>query len=108
MSETDLVRAIVIYLRVQGIFCWRQNTGAARYGGSKGKKPRFVRYGEPGISDVLGMMKDGRFLAIEVKLPGNEEPSDNQKEFMAKVRASKGITFVATCIEDVRDKLELV
>lgn len=107
MSETDLVRAIVKYLRVQGFYCWRQNTGAVRFQRGGGKKAGFVRFGEPGISDILGVTLEGKFLAIEVKLPGNR-PTPNQQEFLSKIKAFGGVAFVATCIEDVRDKLELV
>jgi hypothetical protein len=50
-------------------WCERQNSGVARIGG------RFVRFGWPGCSDVLGQLKDGRLLAVECKRPrGNCKP----------------------------------
>ena len=44
-------------------WCERQNTGAVKVDG------RFIRYGWRGCSDLLGMLKDGRLLAVEVKAP---------------------------------------
>ncbi len=42
----------------------RQNTGATKVG------ERFIRFGWRGCSDLIGMLKDGRLLAVEVKAPG--------------------------------------
>lgn len=42
-------------------WCERQNTGAAKVGN------RFIRFGWPGCPDVLGQLKDGRLLGVEVK-----------------------------------------
>ncbi|MFZ4538620.1 hypothetical protein [Propionivibrio sp.] len=42
-------------------FIERQNTGAAKVGKS------FIKFGWRGCSDLIGMMKDGRWLAVEVK-----------------------------------------
>lgn len=41
-------------------WCERINSGAARIGS------RFVRFGWSGCPDVLGQMKDGRLLGVEV------------------------------------------
>ena len=42
-------------------WCERMNSGAARMGS------RFVRFGFKGCPDVLGQLKDGRLLGVEVK-----------------------------------------
>lgn len=42
-------------------WCYRMNSGAARIG------KRFVRFGWPGCPDVLGQLKDGRLIGVEVK-----------------------------------------
>ncbi len=44
-------------------WCERMRSGAARIGA------RFVRFGWPGCPDVLGQLKDGRLLGVEVKGP---------------------------------------
>lgn len=42
-------------------WCERMNSGAARIGA------RFVRFGFKGCPDVLGQLRDGRLLGVEVK-----------------------------------------
>lgn len=42
-------------------WCERMNSGAARMG------TRFVRFGFVGCPDVLGQLRDGRLLGVEVK-----------------------------------------
>jgi hypothetical protein len=59
-----------------------------------------------GVSDILGILKNtGRFLAIEVKVPGNK-PTIYQTNFIENVRAHGGIAFVATSLEDVKSELK--
>lgn len=67
----------------------RQNTGAAKVGG------RFIRFGWRGCSDLLGMLKDGRLLAVEVKAPKGKLKAE-QAEFLSLVRRFGGVAFVAT------------
>jgi len=75
-------------------WCERQNSGAAQVGG------RFIRFGWRGCSDVLGMMKDGRLLAVECKAPGGRLRPE-QKEFLLLVRRFGGVAFVAHDCRDV-------
>jgi hypothetical protein len=44
-------------------WCERMNTGAAKVGN------RFIRFGFKGCPDVLGQLRDGRLLGVEVKSP---------------------------------------
>ena len=83
-------------LRAHPAVSWaeRQNTGSARIGG------RFVRFGWPGCSDVLGMLRDGRFLAVECKSPtGRLRPE--QAAFLERIRAAGGVGFMARDCRDV-------
>ena len=75
-------------------WCERQNTGAARVGG------RFIRFGWRGCSDVLGMMRDGRLLAVECKAKGGRLRPE-QKEFLSLVRRFGGVAFMARNANDV-------
>ena len=80
-------------------WCERQNTGAARVGG------RFVRFGWPGCPDVLGQLKDGRLLGVEVKAQaGRLRPE--QAVFLERIRAAGGVAFVARDLRDVQRELE--
>lgn len=75
-------------------WCERMNSGAARIGA------RFVRFGWPGCSDVLGQLRDGRFLACEVKGPtGKVRPE--QAMFLERINSAGGFGFVARNCRDV-------
>ena len=75
-------------------WCERQNSGAAKVGG------RFIRFGWRGCSDVLGMMKDGRLLAVECKAKGGRLRPE-QAAFLDLVRRFGGVAFVAYDCRDV-------
>lgn len=82
-------------------WCERMNSGAARMGA------RFVRFGWPGCPEVLGQLKDGRLLGVEVKGPtGKLRPA--QVVFLDRVRAANGVAFMARDLRDVRRELKEV
>lgn len=93
MRETELVKQCLELLKWKGILAWRQNTGGVKYG------KQFVRFGEPGLSDILGVWADGRFLAIECKV-GRNKLSDNQQAFLDNVEKAGGLALV---VRDVKD-----
>jgi len=75
-------------------WCERQNTGAMRIG------KRFIRFGWPGCSDLIGQMQDGRFLAVEVKAPAGK-PTAEQTAFLSQINSNGGVGFVARNCADV-------
>lgn len=99
-NETDLVRACLDYLKLRGVFAWRQNSGGmpATY---KGKK-RFVKFHSArGCSDILGILPpNGRLLAVECKMPGNKT-TELQNAFLKTVEALGGVSIVARSIDDL-------
>ena len=79
-------------------WCERMNSGAVRIGG------RFVRFGWPGCPDVLGQLKDGRLLGVEVKGPaGRLRPE--QTVFIGRIRDAGGVAFVARDLRDLLSEL---
>jgi hypothetical protein len=99
-SEGVVLVAVMQALRAHPAVAWceRQNTGSARIGG------RFVRFGWPGCADVLGQLHNGRFLAVECKTTtGKLRPE--QAVFLARIRASGGVGFVARDWNDVHREL---
>ena len=87
-------------LRTHPAVAWaeRMNTGAAKVEG------RFIRFGWPGCPDVLGQLKDGRLLGVEVKAPaGRLRPE--QALFLERIRCAGGVAFVARDLRDVREQL---
>ncbi len=101
MKESDIQRQILRYLGYNKdvALAWRQNTGGAYYPKKDGTK-QFVRFGERGVSDILGMLKGGQFFAIEVKRPGGK-PTPHQAAFLKSIEDAGGISILAHSIEDV-------
>lgn len=106
MTENQIQNNILHYLNaiqyVVPIF-WRQNTGGANYNHitkSGIKKSYHVQFGRRGIADILGVMNDGRFLAIEVKRPKNK-PTIYQQDFIDRINNAGGLAFVATSADEV-------
>ena len=99
MLEKHIQAQILHYLALKNVFHWRNNTGGATYQGKNGKKS-FVRFGQPGMSDILGIYK-GKFLAIEVKRPGGKV-TELQKKFLEAIESNDGIAILAYDLDDVK------
>lgn len=98
MLEKHIQKQILDYLHMQGYVAFKhRNVGI--YKKSTGAYIP-LSYGEKGISDILGITREGKFFAIEVKKPKGKV-SKEQTEFIDKVNKSQGLAFVAYCIEDV-------
>lgn len=98
--EKDIQKAILNYLEATHIFAWRNNTGAGFNTNPNGKK-YFIRFSTKGAPDILGCLREGRLLAIEVKRPGGVASKD-QEEFLGAITKLGGLAFVATSIDDVK------
>jgi Holliday junction resolvase len=92
MREKDVVRDIMNFL--------------------KDKYPGFYfkSHGGPfqmvGLPDIIGCHK-GRFIGIEVKLPGKEDTlTPIQKKVIEMISKAGGISFMATSVEQVRKILK--
>jgi hypothetical protein len=94
--EGVVLKQIKEYLTARGIYHIRCNTG--RRAG--------VSFGKVGLSGIIGILPDGRFLAIEVKGPGGKATID-QLDFLANIAKHGGVAFVAHSIEDVARHLKL-
>lgn len=108
-KESALQKQIVQYLRLEmarGRVSWfcRINGGIAKYGKYLVKNYFLYLLGKPAISkgytDLHGMLKGGRYFALEVKKQG-EIATDEQREFMETVREGGGIGCTVFGFEDV-------
>ena len=104
ISESAILAAVLIRLQYDRRVAWveRMNTGAVAVG--EGKSRRFVRFGFPGCSDIIGMMKDGRFLAIEVKSRIGRA-TEAQAAFLERVRANGGVSGIVRSVDDLESLL---
>lgn len=102
--ESSILAAVFKFLSIHPSVGWvrRMNTGAMEIG--SGASRRFVRFGFPGCSDILGQMRDGRLLAIEVKA-ATGRVSEHQERFLRAVANFGGVSGVARTLEDVEQIL---
>jgi hypothetical protein len=89
-----------------GIFAWKNQT----QGTFDPRAKRFRKFnGLKGVSDILGILPDGTFLAIEVKRAKPKTyPTKDQKEFIKNITISGGVAFVARSIDDITKNLKPV
>jgi hypothetical protein len=105
-SEAEILRAIVQLLKrhPRVAMSWRQNSGTFQERNRDGSV-RYIRANTArGMSDIMGTLKDGRTLAIEVKSrTGRMRPG--QEEFLASIRAAGGVAGVCRSVEDAQKLL---
>lgn len=103
IKEKDIENAILDYLTVCPGQFWRNNSVGV-YDAAKKTFRRPSRYHRNGVSDILGILPCGTFVAIEVKTPKGRL-SENQKQFLKDIQEYNGIAFVARSVDDVRERL---
>jgi hypothetical protein len=96
MSETILMQSILLALGCRpDCRVWRQNTGRL----PDPRTGRWISFGLKGSADILGILRGGRFLAIETKTPtGRLRPE--QVAFRDMVTSLGGLYVVARSVED--------
>lgn len=111
ISEGMVLKQCLQFLSYHPKVAWahRMNSGA-RTKEKDGKKGRPIRFSFPGMSDIIGQLTDGRFLAVEVKRPeyayGEKKDcakklSRHQELFLMQVEEANGCACVVDCIEDL-------
>lgn len=102
LSEHQVQTACLQYLAVCPQVAWaeRMNSGAVKIP-VPGGKDRFIRYGFPGCADIIGQLKDGRFLAIEVK-SRTGRATEAQAAFLKRVATSGGVSGVVRSTGDLQ------
>lgn len=102
MPESDVVRSCLEYLKIRGIFAWRQNAGVIPLANGG------VRFsGLRGVSDILGILPDGRFLAVECK-SAKGKTSEHQDAFLDQIAGNGGVACVVRSVEELAEDLKLV
>lgn len=95
-KETRLQNQIRLAVSEQcpHVTLWRNSVGTF-----KTQDGKWVQAGlPPGSADLIGIC-NGRFVAIEVKLPG-QKPRPDQVQFLEHVKKMGGIAGVATSPEE--------
>lgn len=106
VSEADVLKAVWRYLAHHPRVAWitRMQSGAAMmdFGKAGIRHLHFNR--KRGMSDLLGQLRDGRIICVEVKAPDGEL-MDHQRDFLNEVRLHNGVSFVARSIQDAVEAL---
>lgn len=104
MSEQQVLNQIMYFLEtIPHISFWRQNNVGvfdARQGCYRKSNSKFSRLG---ISDIIGVIKGGRILCIEVKSPERYRSglSSAQKSFLEDINKFGGLAFAACSAKQV-------
>ena len=80
VKHRDLVRAVIDAVEVtEAAFCWKMQSGLFKTW--LGKPAGHI--GRPGVPDICGITKKGKFLGIEVKC-GRDKQRQSQEAFEKK------------------------
>ena len=98
-KERDIQRHIISLLKLMPELVpviFRVNAGAVQT-----KQDRYVRLAPKGVSDIIGMLRGGFLLAIEVKTPERKKKvTIEQQNFLDIVHLYGGLGFVCWDPED--------
>lgn len=98
-NELYIEKQIFLYLRSKKIFCWKNySTGVFNPVTKTFRKKS--KNSINGVSDILGCLPDGRFLAIEVK-SAKGKTTPYQDLFLKGVELNNGVSLVAKSVDDV-------
>ena len=107
MKESVIQRLIIAWLKTNDIFCWRNNSVGVYDETSKSFRSQVGVGALNGVSDILGVLNDGRLLAIEVKTQvGILSPA--QSKFINAVNDRGGVAFVARSLDDAKTQLQRI
>lgn len=85
LTKAQIRASAIKELTWRGYNVWIHNNLAVR-------KRKFI--GRLGVSDVIGITKDGRWVACEVKTV-NDKLSDDQIKFLNDIKTAGGIAYLA-------------
>ena len=100
IPEQNIENEILLWLNMSGIFAWKVKTVGVFDPVKKIYRRSNNRYHIKGVSDVLGILPDGKLLAIEVKSKAGRA-SPEQIQFIDKIKASGGVALIARSLEEV-------
>jgi len=103
MKESEVQSEIMNMLLMHPKVCWAMviTTGVFKVKGgciTVGHYMSDEQKRKTGISDILGMLNNGKTLAIETKKPG-EVPTEEQYEYIDLVNSRGGLAFWTDSVE---------
>lgn len=114
-AHNQLVNDTLVALSKTGLCrVWRNETGKAiklsgyyraKSTGDFDLEKYFFSYGLKGSSDIIGILKNGKILCIEIKT-GQAVASKDQKNFAAMIQKFNGHYFVCRSVEDALNSVK--
>lgn len=97
IPERDIQKSVLELLERHPKVAWakRMNSGSVLAHGTR------IRFGFQGCPDILGQMRDGRILGVEVKRKG-EGPNLAQQNQIALMQRANGVAGIVRSIEDLQ------
>lgn len=110
--ESPVLKGCLDLLRASRVFAWRNNT----MGVFDPETRRFRAFiGLKGVSDILGILPSGRFLAVETKRPAMPgfgikagRPTPEQRAFLETVNDHGGVGVVVSDVASLADILAIL
>lgn len=102
MTEAELQAEILLAVGLRpDCRIWRNNTGVGRSLSGQ----RVIRFGLVGSADLLGILRGGRFLAVEVKTKRGRQ-SKAQRNFQRMIESMGGVYVLARDVQTVVDVID--
>lgn len=99
LSHSNLLKLTLIELSLARVAtAWRNETGS----GLSHDTQRVIKFGLKGSSDIIGITRDGRFLAVEIKV-GKDFLKPDQIAFKLMVEKNNGLHYVIRNEEQIKD-----
>lgn len=108
--EKDIENACLEYLFLQsyGTF-WKNESTGVYDTNRKTFRKKVNRFSINGVSDVLGVLKNGKFVAIEIKTPQRRNNvSAPQQDFINMVTGNNGYAFVVTSVQELETYMKRI
>lgn len=100
ISEKLIEKSILQWLSVKGIKAWKNHSVGIfdpRQGQFRAIRGQFT---QKGTADILGILPDGKFLAIEVKSEKGRV-TDEQAQFIDDILHRNGFAIIARSLDEV-------
>jgi hypothetical protein len=105
--ETDLQRQVMALLRASPRIVWARRLNSGKI---KSRRGGWVKLGDVGDPDIVGMLDGGRFFAIELKRPDapasdHAKRREKQREVLRTIDDGGGRVVFASTIEEIQKGL---
>lgn len=103
--ESAVLTACLDWLTLRGVYHWRHfNAGVYDPVHKVHRKP--PKGWKPGVADIIGILPDGRLLAVEIKRPDSGKLSKTQAAFLDAVNRLGGLALCVRGVDELERALE--